>query len=65
LDKGEQSAVLWAKLIKGVTQGIELLRANRARGFGNVFVLGRERRKYPAKLLATEVINAGVAREAK
>ena len=65
LDKGEQSAVLGAELIKRVAQSVELLRADCAGGFGDVFVLGCERRKNPAEFLTTEVIDAGVAREAK
>ena len=52
-------------MFKRVTQGIELFRADRAGGFGDVFVLGCERRENPAEFLTTEVIDAGVAREAK
>ena len=52
-------------MFKRVTQGVELLRADRAGGFGDVFVLGCERQKYPAEFLATEVIEAGVACETK
>ena len=63
LNEGEQSAVLGPELIKRVTQGVELLRANGARGLGDVFVLGGKRRKYPAQFLTTQVINAGVTRE--
>ena len=65
LDEGEQSAVLGAELSQRVAQGVELLGANRTGRFRDVFVLGGEGRKNPAEFLATEVIDAGIACEAK
>ncbi len=46
-----------------MTQSVELLGADRAFGFGDVFVFRRERRKDASQFLAAEVIDAGVPRE--
>ena len=46
-----------------MAQSVELLGADRAFGFGDVFVFRRERRKDASQFLAAEVIDAGVPRE--
>jgi hypothetical protein len=63
LNEGQQSPVLRAKLGERVTEGIELLGIDRAAGLGNVFVLIPEREENPPQLLATQLVDAGVARE--
>lgn len=63
LNQGEQGAILGTELVERVAQGIEFLGVNRARGLGNILVLGPERQKYPAEFLAAELINAGIAGE--
>jgi len=63
LDQGEQGTILGTELVERVAEGIEFFGINRARGLGNVLVLGPERQKNPAEFLAAELINAGIAGE--
>ena len=65
LDKGEERPVLGPDLGKGVAEGVELLAVDRTLGFGQVLVLGGEGSEYPSQLLATQVVDAGVAGEPK
>ena len=63
LHQREEGAVLRAKLGECVTQGIQFLGIDRARGFWNVFVLFAKRLKNPAQFLPAELVDAGVARQ--
>ena len=65
LDEREERAILRAKLGERVTQRVEFLGADGTGGFGNIFVFVAERQKNAAQLLAAELIDAGVAREAE
>lgn len=65
LHQCEENPVLRTELGEGVAEGVELLGIDGTGRFGNVFVLGCERQKNAAELLAAEVIDAGVARESE
>lgn len=65
LHEGEQRAVLGAELGEGMAQRVELLGVHGTRGLGNIFVLVAKREENPAEFLAAELVDAGVAREAK
>lgn len=65
LDESQERPVLRSQLSQGVPESIELLRVNRAGWLRNVFVLFAEREKNPPEFLATELIDAGIAREPK
>ncbi|MCX6950705.1 MAG: hypothetical protein NTV51_00730 [Verrucomicrobia bacterium] len=65
LHKGEESAVLRAELGERVAEGVKLLRIDRAGRLGNVFVFFAKRQEDPPQFLATELVDARVAREAK
>jgi hypothetical protein len=65
LHEREQSAVLWTQLFERVPQGIQLLGADSTGWLRDVFVFLPERQKYPAQLLAAQLVNAGIARQPK
>ncbi len=65
LDQREQRAILRAELGERMPEGIKFLGVDGSRRLGDVFMLDPERQKNPAEFLAAELINAGVAGEAK
>jgi len=65
LHQRQQRPVLWAKLFERVPQGIQLLGTDSTGRFRDVFVFLPERQKNPAQLLAAQLINARVTRQAE
>lgn len=65
LHEGQQRTVLGAELGEGMAQGVEFLGVNGTGGFGNIFVLFTEGQKDAAKFLPAQLVNAGIAGEAK
>lgn len=65
LDEGKQRAILGPELGERVAERIELLGIHRSGRFGDVFVLLAERQENAAQLLAAELVDARVARQAK
>jgi hypothetical protein len=63
LDQGEEGAILGPKLGEGMAEGIELLGVDRARRFGDIFVLRGKGHEDAPQLLPPEVVDAGVARQ--
>lgn len=63
LHQRQQSAVLRTELRERMPQSVELLGIDRAGGLGDIFMLVAERQENAPKLLAPELIDAGVARE--
>lgn len=65
LDEGQQRPVLGPQLGECMAQCVQLLGIDRARRLRNVFVLLTEGQENPAKLLAPQLIDARIPREAK
>jgi hypothetical protein len=65
LHKGEKRAILRAKLAEGMAEGVEFLGIHRPGGLGDIFVLLTKGQKNAPEFLAAELVNTGVAREAK
>ena len=65
LDQGQQRTVLGTELGQGMAKRIEFLRVHRAGRLRDVLVLFAERQENPAQLLAAELVDARVAREAE
>ncbi len=65
LDERKQSPVLRPELGERMAQRVKLLGVDRAGRLGDVLVLLPERQENPAQLLPAQLIDAGVAREAK
>jgi hypothetical protein len=65
LHERQQRPVLRAELGERVAESVELLRVDGAGRFGNVFVFLPKGQEDPPQFLAAELVDAGVAREAK
>jgi hypothetical protein len=65
LHESEEGAVLRAKLVERVAEGVEFLGADGPGRFRDIFVLRAERCKNPTQFLAAEMVDAGVARQAE
>jgi len=65
LDEGKERPVLGPKLRQRVPECIEFLGIHGAFRLGHIFMLRGEGQEDPAQLLAAEVVDAGVARQAE
>jgi hypothetical protein len=65
LDQRQQGAVLRAELGQRVAESVEFLGVHGTRRFRNVFVFLAERLENAPQLLAAELVDAGIAREAE
>lgn len=65
LHERQERAVLRPKLSERVAQGVQFLRIDGPGRLGDVFVLFAKRQEDATKFLPAELVDAGVAREAK
>jgi hypothetical protein len=65
LDQRQEHAVLGSKLGERMPKGIEFFGVDRPLGLRDVLVFRAEWKEDPPQLLPTEVVDAGVARQAK
>lgn len=65
LDQRQQRTILGPELGERVPKGIQLLRVHGAWRLGNIFVLLAKGKKDATQLLPTELVDAGVSRQAK
>ena len=65
LNQCEKSSILRPQLSQRVPQRVQLLRINRTGRLRNILMLFAEGQENPAQLLPTQLIDAGVTREAE